>query len=247
MRFRVEGREIKQQDTMIGVQGDNQVETYEFDLPRVYNGLDLYGSGIAYIIFQPCGGEPGYVPINEQDRKLEGDRMILTWIVGNQVTQSEGFLKVALKISGLDAELWNSLPTRFIIGGTIQVDSPQPEVFAKSSLMLRTANPDMEPPITVTERKINIPAELQNIAVQNDENSEEVKIILPRFFDGNDLSQYTISLICKSDGGKSIVTFSPEVKSSEIHLLWMLKPPQTSYAGKLNLQLRVEDVYKRQA
>ncbi len=102
--------------------------------------------------------------------------------------------------------------------------------------------PDNEPPITISNRKFFIPKELQNIAVQNDENSEAVKIILPRYFDGHDLSRHTIAVKTVSSGGRSDVVFAThekEILDNEIHLRWTLKPPETSYAGTLQLQLFV--------
>lgn len=58
----------------------------------------------------------------------------------------------------------------------------QPMIFA----------PD-EPRVTVTERVLNIPDELQTIGVENDNNVERIYFEIPRYFDEvNDLSEFTI-------------------------------------------------------
>lgn len=246
MRFEVRGRTIQQYDSRLGMQGDNRVETVEFVLPKEYNGVDLT-QGIPFLLFELPSKETGYVVL-EQELDSEKDTMVLRWLVGSQVTKETGTLKAELKLSGLGDELWHSEITTFTVARSIQADSPQAVSFAAGNSRLNTGrpslrmvNPDTEPPITVAERKIHIPPELKNIAVQNDENSEAVTIRLPRYFDGHDLSRYGITLKTVSKGGRSDVPFlKPSVSSSEIALRWTLKPPETSFAGEMKLQLHIE-------
>lgn len=107
-----------------------------------------------------------------------------------------------------------------------------------ATYMLMSVNLDTESPITVSERTINIPSELQNPAVQNDKRSEQIKIVLPRFFDRHDLSGHAIILRTQSSGGIDDLFFDSNTKivsANEITLLWTLDPPQTSFPGKLNI------------
>lgn len=239
MRFEVKGRTISQYGTKLGLQGDDDIEIVEFVIPRYYNAMDLY-EGIAFVCFSTESGEVGIIP--GIDKELEGENVVLKWMVGSQVTQEAGILHVSLRISGLENMMWNSEITMFEISETIQVESSQMVAFMSPRMEAgnaRIAIPDDEPPITIAERTITIPPVLQNIAVQNDQNSETVTIRMPRYFDGHDLSKYSIILRTLSQGGYDPVLLDPVVEGSEMSMLWTLKPPQTSFSGALSIQLWV--------
>lgn len=252
MDIRIKGRKPEGPDgwPLLGVEGDAGVETVRFLVPRYTgSGVDL-SQGLAYVGCQLQDGGAHAVSILGDDREIQEDTILLRWLVGAEATAQPGRLKVALKISGLDGELWHSEAIMFTVASTIPIESPQPVLFrslmdspertAQSAPALRTANPDTEPPITVSERTLNIPPELQNIAVQNDRNSETVTIVCPRYFDGHDLSKYSFYLrTTNSNGGYDPVSLSPAVAEQELRMQWTLRPPQTSYNGKLSIQLWV--------
>lgn len=224
----------------LGVQGDNNVETVRFILPRWHEGIDLY-EGIAIVMFALEDGTTGYSNLLEENKTVVDDVLFLNWMVGQEITEKPGRLAIAIKISGLDMQIWNSEPAQCTVSKTIQVKSPQPVMlFSKSSSKARMADPNLEPPITVLERTITIPGELQNIAVQNDQNSEEVTLICPRYFDGHDLFKYTFLLrTVNSEDGFDAVALFPTASATELKMVWTLKPPQTSFPGKLAIQLWV--------
>lgn len=236
MRFNIEGRTINQHGTRLGLQGDNKVEMLEFIMPKIYENVDL-SEGMAFVLFSTASGVKDFIP--NITKTYEEENMVLTWLVGAQVTQEVGALNVEIKISGLADVLWHSEITMFQVGRSILVDSPQvPAMRSKA----RMADPDKEPFITVVERKIMIPNVLQNIAVQNDENSETVLWKLPRYFDGHDLSKYSVFLktIMPQNGGRDDIPWSnTTIDSSAINWHWTLKPPQTSFNGKMELQVYV--------
>ena len=96
--------------------------------------------------------------------------------------------------------------------------------------------------IVIQEREFLVPNELRDIAVQNDTNSEITKIIIPRYFDGNDLSKYSIMLKAVSKGGRSDFLFTEKetnVLEDKIELMWTLKTPMTSYSGTIKVQLSI--------
>ena len=109
----------------------------------------------------------------------------------------------------------------------------------------RIADPIAEPHLTIDGRAWNIPSELQVIATQNDENSEVVKIDIPRYFDGIDRATFEIYLRTISDeGGLDEVIFTPnelEVTADTIVATWSLKPPQTSFSGPLRLHIVIRN------
>lgn len=233
MKFEINGRDIVQSHTQIGFQGDNNVETLEFRLPKWSSGEDL-SQGVAILLYRLPDGSTGYMPM---EMHTENESLVLVCKVSRQLTAQTGNVDVQLKISGLDEELWHSEITTFQIAKSLPVEGLP---LVKMTLDGANAVLDDDPPITIAERKINIPANLQNIAVQNDQNSKMVTLQMPRYFDGNDLSKHSIYLKTVSDGGRDDVLFNNvSVGDTSLIFEWTLKPPQTSYNGKLNLQLYV--------
>lgn len=227
MKIELSGRRMENTGRMLGMQNDNRVETVEFSLPRTYEGKDL-SQGVGMLLFCRGDGVKGVVPL---DKTLQGDRMILCWQVGRQVTAAPGLLQVQLKICGLEEVLWHSEITGFQIAKSIAEESGQ--------AMMPMA-PEHALPITAAERQLIIPEAYRRIAVKNDENSQRIPLRLPRYFDGADLSGCDFFLKTLSSGGRDDVALSPvRVGETEIEFLWTLSPPQTSYEGVLRLQLLI--------
>lgn len=258
MEIRVKGRTIESGSTEIGAQGENGVEEIRFIIDRFTTGAIDLSEGLAYILFRLPDGTEGYTAVTGNYHAVDNETITLRWIVGSEVTAQPGTIDIAIRVSGLESKLWSSKPAYFTIADTLQQEIPQPvtlftrtfSAFAATrensmdlaTSMLMSVNSDTEPPITVSERTINIPSKLQNPAVQNDKRSEQIKIVLPRFFDGHDLSAHAIYLRTQSSGGIDDIFFENNAKivsANEITLLWTLEPPQTSFPGKLNIQLMV--------
>lgn len=252
MTYTVSGRNLCDREIVLGAKGDNQVEEIKFLLPRYTTaGVDL-SLGIGYAVFRlPDGKTDGQVPI---DTKVVDDNTVsLSLLVGSEMTSQRGRGKMCLKVSGLETTMWSSEIATTLVLNTIDVKSPQPVSMFRakdtiiSSLVKEPLEPESEIPITVTDRNINIPSELQTIAVASDENSRNVKIIVPRYFDGNDLSVYNFILHTEMSGnGTDDILFNNEngqmksVEDSTVTLTWVLRPPQTSYEGMLSVQLFVQ-------
>lgn len=244
MRIPIINKSIQQRLNKIGIQGENNVEEILFVLPKMYNDIDL-STGIAYMYAINANKETVIVKLDSETEYLEGietGNIILKWLIGSEVTQSKGMLNVQIVINGLNNELWKSEISTFTVSQSIHSPTTLPIMYNSNDVMPLIQEPENEAPITISNRKFFIPAELKNIAVQNDENSEAVKIIMPRYFDGHDLSKYTISLKSVSSGGRADYVFlnnDKSVQDKEIHLYWTLKTPQTSYDGTLQIQIFV--------
>lgn len=244
MRIPIVNKTIQQRLHNIGIQGENNIEEITFVLPRMYKNVDL-SDGLAYMYIVNAKKEIIVVKLDSELECLEGNKtenLLFKWVIGREVTQTKGMLNVQIVINGLNNELWKSEISTFTVSQSIDVPMTLPIMYNSKNVSLLTQEPNNEPPITISNRKFFIPSELKNIAVQNDENSEAVKIILPRYFDGHDLSKYTIYLKSVSQGGRSDFVFLAEdriVQEKEIQLNWTLKPPQTSYSGTLQIQLFV--------
>lgn len=244
MRIPIINKTIQQRLHRIGIQGENNVEEIVFVLPRMYKDIDL-SNGLAYIYITNAKKDTVVVKLQSEIEYLEDDEteyMLLKWLIGSEATQTKGMLNVQVVINGLNNELWKSEISTFTVSQSIDSPTTLPILYHSQDISPLLEEVSTEPPITISNRKFFIPSELKNIAVQNDENSEAVQIIMPRYFDGHDLSQYTICLKSVSQGGRGDVVFAENEKDileKEIHLRWTLKPPQTSYAGTLQLQLLV--------
>lgn len=249
IRLSVVGRQIQQHNSVLGMQGENGVELVEFAFPHSHPVVDMAPSTTAYILLQTKTGKPLVVLIREEDIFEEGSERVYRWLVGKEATEEPGQLTVQIVFSSLSAQMWKSELSIFRVGRSLDIETPQPLVYSENKrqrvamtagIAPRIANPETEPPITVAERKIIIPAQLRNISVQNDENAETVSIVLPRFFDGADLSTKSIILKTVSKGGRDDVPFlKPVISDKTITMAWTLKPPQTSFEGELKIQLQV--------
>ena len=248
MDIKVNGRTLSDHPLVLGVQGDNNVEELRFLIPRYTgSGVDL-SLGIGYAVFRLPDGTDGHVSLTPEVMDTDENTVSLTLLVGSQMTEQKGSGKLCLKVAGLESAMWSSAVCDIFVGGTIELPSPQPySLFRTMSVGPRLAEDESEPPLTVTERTINIPAELQTIAVAQDENSETVKIVVPRYFDGQDLSVHDFILHTEmGSNGTDDILFNNQngqmkaVEDSTVTLTWVLRPPQTSYEGKLNIQLLVQ-------
>lgn len=245
MIVKLNNRQVDARNIVVGVQSDNNVEVLDFIIARYTDtGIDL-SLGIGYAVFQLPDGTNGFVTLTPEVLEDDENLIKLTLPIGAQITAQKGTVKMCLKISGLEFSLWNSALFTLFVAGTLPMAEPLPlSLFAEASTRMDDA--ESEPPITITERNMNIPAELKTIAVQNDENSESVKIIVPRYFDGNDLSVHEFLLHTEmGTNGTDDIVFNgtrgqtKEVKETTVELTWVLRPPQTSFAGKLSAQVYV--------
>ncbi len=224
MELKITGRQIESPLKAVGKAGEPIALV--FKMPRYYEGKDLSNGTIYMAVVKDAESQTHVL-----DKVVLEDEIQAIW---NGSFNFPGAITVALKISDMEAELWKSYP----VAMTVAEGEARP-MMMRSFAAPRIAVPDDEEPITVSERTIVVPTELQNIAVQNDENSETVKIVIPRYFDGHDLDQYTAVLKTVSSGGRDDLNLDKiGADDSELTFEWTLAPPQTSYAGKLEIQIR---------
>lgn len=227
----------------LGVQGDNGVEKYRFIVSRYTSaGVDL-SRGVAYFVFRLEDGQEGRVVL---DTEADEQHVYLNLLVGAQLTAVKGKLTGLLHIGDMDGALWSSAAKVFSVSATIAMPSPQPVMF-RSALRAAPGLTPEENPITVAERVMTIPADAAVIAVAQDENSTARKIIVPRFAGGVDMAEMAWYLHTEmGDNGTDDIYFNGElgqmktVLDSTVELTWVLRPPQTSYSGKLRVQLLIE-------
>lgn len=99
----------------------------------------------------------------------------------------------------------------------------QPMIFA----------PD-EPRVTVTERVLNIPDELQTIGVENDNNVERIYFEIPRYFDEvNDLSEFNfyINYLNANQEPNQYHCTDVEVEGDNVVFSWLTSKNVYAYRG----------------
>lgn len=105
-------------------------------------------------------------------------------------------------------------------------------------ISVMSLNPDTEPEIIINPdtREIYIPDELYNIAVTADDNAEMVKIRIPRYFDGNDLSkrECTISFNNAANQRGIYKVRQIAIEEDSLVLNWYISKFITVKAGKIN-------------
>lgn len=123
------------------------------------------------------------------------------------------------------------------------ISKESPESYNISPLML---NPDEEPVIEINSdlRKISIPDELKNIAVAGDHLSETIYFHMPRYFDGDDLSNRDCLIRFINAGneyGESDVC-NIEIFDDYIKFGWAIDNNATRYSGILTFTVQFETV-----
>lgn len=94
-----------------------------------------------------------------------------------------------------------------------------------------------EPEIIINPdtRKITVPQELYNIGVVSDDNAELVRIRIPRYFDGNDLSTRTCTISYNNAlKERGIYTVNEkEISDESLLLSWYISKFVTRKSGKI--------------
>lgn len=232
--------------TSVGVKGDVAVEQMRFTIDRYTSaGVDL-SKGIGYVVYE--------LPDGTSDRETcpievvadDESKIVMTLLLYGMMMQQDGIVKFCLKISDLEGALWQSNTAMVCVGDTIGEDTSAFSTFNLKRPYTDTYTYTDTSPITVTERTLHIPSARRTIAVASDENSNRVTIQVPRYFSGYDLGQYEFMLHTEvAKYGVDDIVFNgidgneKVVNSNTVDLTWVLRPPQTSYAGTLRIQLYV--------
>lgn len=118
---------------------------------------------------------------------------------------------------------------------------------AEELLNSLSANSDTEPMIYVSDaRIITVPDVLKKIAVQHDHNVETVTFDCPRYWDGHDMSKWTIQIIYTTAAGKPgdfIATNCRvnEADSSRINFDWTILDYLTQDSGSISFYICITD------
>jgi len=117
------------------------------------------------------------------------------------------------------------------------------DAYKPSPMML---DPDIEPIIQINSdlRQIDIPSELYNIAVSGDHLSETIYFNVPRYFDGEDLSEHNCLIRYINAGGEygESDICNIEVNATNIKFGWAIDNMVTRYTGIIKFTVQFETV-----
>ena len=123
--IRIIGKEIRlcDDDRIIGVSNDNKTETKTFILNRIYGDIDL-STYQAWLSVEPVDKtKTGYNQLLK--KTVDGDNIILSWIIDKNNTESEGKLFVVIKFAknvGSETLIWQSFREYFLVRRSINAN-----------------------------------------------------------------------------------------------------------------------------
>lgn len=166
--------------------------------------------------------------VNFPSDLTDGDNYTFSFYVEGRNSDKEIELESTRVIAGRNGNTWEFV-------GYI------PPTHQRISLF--SINPDTEPHIIVNDdRTITVPEELKNIGVQHDHNIETVSFDLPRYWDGNDLSEMVIYIIYQL-ADRTInryVASNVKINSENPSLInfdWTISRNVTEYAGTIQIMI----------
>ena len=121
------------------------------------------------------------------------------------------------------------------------VSKEYPDAYGIAPMML---NPDTEPVIMIDSdlRKITVPDELYNIGVAGDHNAETIYFHVPRYFDGNDLSERKCKIRFINAGNEYGESDICNLETSDDHIKfgWTIDNKATRYTGVIQFTVQFE-------
>lgn len=114
--------------------------------------------------------------------------------------------------------------------------------------LLKTARPETEPHIICdSSRKISVPDELRNIAVQYDDNIETVTFDCPRYWDGHDMSEMQVFINYVAPDGTEGQYHCEDVSVDDtnlelMHFSWTILANVTRGYGMIQFLICIKEV-----
>ena len=92
---------VPERGTVLGVEGDKDVNLVRFQMPRFYRGTDLSGFDIE-VHYDNAESERGIAPTI--DKIINKDTVRFTWVVGKDVVSSKGTVRFTVYCVKKDAD-----------------------------------------------------------------------------------------------------------------------------------------------
>lgn len=92
---------VPERGTVLGVEGDKDVNLVRFRMPRYYRGTDLSDFAIE-VHYDNAEGERGIAPTS--DKTVSEDAIRFTWVVGKDVVSSKGTVRFTVYCVKKDAD-----------------------------------------------------------------------------------------------------------------------------------------------
>lgn len=113
---------IPRSDLVVGFTGDNLVETRTFELPKIYNGVDL--SEFDFKLDTQLGEVKNIIDL---DKSVAEDKITLTWTVRESHVLNAGRMAIQLRAFSQGEEKWHSAQDYVLVLPSINATEVQPD------------------------------------------------------------------------------------------------------------------------
>lgn len=174
--IKIEGRKliIPRVDSVIGFQGDNLVETREFELNRFYDTVDL--SLFDFKLDIQCGTNKNIIDL---EKSLLEDKIILTWVILESHLMNDGLAQIQLRGFKGVIEKWHSgieyINIKQSINAIDAFSIPLPSEFEEMEIRVTAAkNTAVEAANAAKESELTALAKLNEVVTTNEELEENI-------------------------------------------------------------------------
>lgn len=166
---------IPETDIGVGFQGDNLVETKEFELDRLYKDVDL--SLLDFKLDVEIGGKKNIIDL---DKTVTEDKILLTWIVLESHLVYNGWTNIQVRGFNGAAEKWHSdigmVMIKRSINATDAFPDPLPSAFADMEIRVTEAkNTAVASAAAAKESELTALAKLDEVVTTNEELAANIK------------------------------------------------------------------------
>lgn len=229
------------------VQGDSNSRHFIIICDRYYDGIDLSEKQCSIKYTNP--NRPGGTTLIEDTSiNVLDNSLSITWYPDVSVTLYDGDLFFALQFTCEDESyIWQTKPATLAISEGLIIENYAPEIdisilreYIENARMYNIDDmTDEHEPIYIENRTIK--CDKINVAINGDSNSQLITFIMPRYFEGVDLSEkiITIKYINANNQGDRNCGINMVTDENTITFGWLLSNIATCQPGEVRFSIEV--------
>lgn len=232
--------------TVIGTVGDHNSEQLTFQCPKTVDGHDVENCAFHYVRWQNANGDTGRAEMTDITSDDEG--VYMTWTVSAEVTAAAGFVSFAVYLEDVGED--GKLLYRWSTTTCSELQVVSTALGAEPHRVYESDNHFVIDPAT---RAIENVLSTRPTITQYDHNSSRFTFEIPRYVEGQDMSQCNrveIHFINLAATGEQQYASMYVVDDLQVDLKdenfvtfsWLLSNEVTKYAGTVNFIIRFASV-----
>lgn len=237
------------------IKGDSNSRKIKFQFNRYFDGTDLTTKTIK-VCYENALLKKGYETIGYDKLDISSTSFSFLWTVVGEVAAYNGNAKIKVEFYSNDSEngiyRWQTKESTITILSTFNVANNA--TTADYSYEIEFYNNNFEnkfatltdfssysEPITVNNKTLVVPSSLDRNILQQDTMSRVIPFIMPRYYDGIDLSDKLINVcfIRKDNKGDKSPVHNLTIEESTISFIWVVTGSATNVSGELKFKLEV--------